>query len=107
MNKIKRLVNYSHPLGEKAKKQIQKEIGEFEEVRIQVELDLGKALLPQVDDLIDPMADYIIPPAFGAAAYVMGMRNWDLQPIIWLKGEEWGGTMRWVLGGIVGAERYD
>jgi len=107
MNEIKRVVNYSHPLGKRAKKQIEKEIGKFEEVIIKVHFDLDKALLPQVDDLIDPMADYIIPPAFGAAAYVMGMRNWDLQPIIWLKGEDWGGMTDWVLGGVVGAKRYD
>jgi tRNA U54 and U55 pseudouridine synthase Pus10 len=101
MSDRKRVVNYALPLGEKAKEQIEKEIGKFEEVIIEMKLDLDKDLLLQVVDLIDRNADYIIPPAFGAAAYLMGMRNRDLQPIIWLKGENWGGTTRWVIGGVV------
>jgi len=106
MSGMKRLVNYSHPLGNKAKKQIKGEIGEFEEIVVHVQFDLEGDLLKQVDDLLDPTADYIIPPAFGAAAYIMGMRNWDLQPVIWLKSDSVGVAPEFVLGGVVGGKRY-
>lgn len=96
---MKKIVNYSHPLGEKAKQQIVEEIGEFEEIIVPCSVDLDGDLWDQVDKLYDRSADFVIPPALGVAAYMMGGLGYPAQ-IIYLKRND-AIPPSWVLGGII------
>jgi hypothetical protein len=104
------LLNFAHPLGEKAKSQIQEREGEFKEIIIPCQLDFnGKTLAGQIDDLeasgdIRLMeADLVVPPAFSEAAYLLAeghlVSGSDKKPkSVWLKKE--GTPPEFVLGGI-------
>ena len=93
------ILNLSHGLGEEAKAQIEQRIGPFEEIRVTCQFDLESPLVPQVEALrYDvPAPDFIIPPALGPAAYLVGQRCEGI-PLIWLRRE--GTPPKWVLGGI-------
>jgi len=85
--KMKYILNYSHPLTDIAKKQIEQRVGQIAEVIVPCQLDLAVPLKPQMDSLIqkgqsllaevkcvseyDSWPDYIVPPALAvASAYI-------------------------------------
>lgn len=104
------LLNFAHPLSEKATKQIEEEIGEFiEEIYVPCQLDFnGKSLNAQIADIEAPvclmLADLVIPPTFAAGAYLLAaghlVGGLDHRPrLVWLKNA--GSTPpEFVLGGI-------
>lgn len=106
------LLNFAHPLSEKATKQIEEEIGEFiKEIRVTCQLDLnGKSLDAQIADIEAStdirlmQADLIIAPAFAAGAYLLAaghlVSGSDHRPrLVWMKNA--GGTPpEFILGGI-------
>lgn len=49
---MKTILNYSHPLGETARRQIREQIGEFVEARVSVQIDFDQPLRPQLERLV-------------------------------------------------------
>lgn len=108
---MKTLLNFAHPLGEKAKAQIKKLEGEFQEVQVRCQLDFeGKSLDAQIADIeaSAPVrlmnADLVIAPAFSAGAYLLAQSHLisgaDNKPkLVWLKNAG-GMPPQFVLGGI-------
>ena len=102
---MKIIVNFSHPLSAEAKAQLQERIGSFEEIQVEVQLDLDRDLTSQVEDILysdivlENQPNFVLPPQFAAAAYLFG-QHFDGVPAIWVKCE--GTPPRWVLGGIEG-----
>ena len=107
---MKTLLNFAHPLSEKANAQIQAIEGDFEEIIVKCQLSFeGKSLEAQVADIEASapirliQADLVVPPAFAGAAYLLAqghlVRGSDRKPkSIWLKKE--GIPPKFVLGGI-------
>lgn len=103
----KLLINFAHPLGEKAKSQIEEIEGEFEELEVKCQLDLAQPLRWQLSGISINAevrlqnADMIIAPALSSAAALL-MRDHlaGEQPpkVVWLKRE--GAPPEFVLGGI-------
>lgn len=104
------LLNFAHPLGEKAKKQIEDEVGEgINEIIIPCQLDFSKGLSAQIND-IETLAekrlmeaDFVIAPAFAAGAYLLAAGRLAPGPnnrprLVWLKKE--GVPPEFILGGI-------
>lgn len=108
---MKTLLNFAHPLSEKAKKQIEDEVGEWiKEIIVPCQLDFnGKSLDAQIADIEASSsvrlmeADLVVPPAFAEAAYLLAeghlVSGSDNKPkSVWLKKE--GSPPQFVLGGI-------
>lgn len=110
---MKTLLNFAHPLSEKATKQIKEEVGEFiKEIIVECQLDLSgdeRSLCGQVADIEAgdhnvrlQDADMFIAPALSSAAailtrdHLISMRPAPL--LVWLKKE--GSPPEFVLGGI-------
>ena len=49
---MKTILNYSHPLGETARRQLREQIGEFTEVQVSVQIDFDQPLRPQLVRLV-------------------------------------------------------
>lgn len=109
---MKKLLNFAHPLGKKAEKQIQEIEGYFEEIVVLCQLDFeGKSLEAQVADIEASasirlmQADMVIPPAFAEAAYLLAEGHLvsgsdDKPKSIWLKKEPGSTPPVFILGGI-------
>lgn len=117
------IFNFSHPLSEKAQQQITEAIGENEVHTIRIQLDLQKAIKPQVFALCEMIytefgnPNYLILPGHAVAAGFI--TQWFSQakddyppvtafiPVIWLKQESLNeghshnmGVPQFILGGI-------
>lgn len=110
---MKKLLNFSHPLGEKAGNQIQEIEGDFEEIVVPCQLNFeGKSLEAQIADIEASapirlmQADLVIPPAFAEAAYLLAeghlVSGLDHKgpKSVWLKKEPGTSPPVFVLGGI-------
>ncbi len=109
------LLNFAHPLSEKATKEIEEEVGELvKEIGVTCQLDLGgdgQSLRGQVADIeAGPHnvklqnADLVIAPALSSAAAIL-MRDhlaagMPAPLLVWLKREDGPGPPQFVLGGI-------
>lgn len=117
------IFNFNRPLGKKAKQQITNSIGENEVHTIRIQLDLQKAIKPQVFALCEMIytefgnPNYLILP--GHAVVAGFITQWfsrsqddypppvDFIPVIWLKQESLNkghsynmGVPQFILGGI-------
>lgn len=102
----KLLLNFAHPLSEKAKAQIKDIEGEFEEIEVACQFDLDQSLCWQIGSISANAeirlqnADMIIAPALSSAAALL-MRDHvagQSPKVVWLKKE--GFPPEFILGGI-------
>ena len=74
----KKVFNFAQPLSRKARKELQDEIGDFEEEVFRYQLDLRKPLGPQVSELVEVAflkhPDFIVPPTSSYASAYMFMK---------------------------------
>lgn len=74
------VLNYSHPLSDAAREQLEEQIGPFREITVPCQIDFDLAIRPQLDRLVNDglsqvaEPDYIIPPALSYAAAYIGAR---------------------------------
>jgi hypothetical protein len=111
------LVNFAAPLTPELQAAIEKYVGaEIIEVNLSAHFDFARPLRPQVHELTQkmmrrltiigaPQLDYLIPPAFPAAAHLVAeflARADSPNPLglIWLRRVEGAQPVQYVLGGI-------
>lgn len=110
---MKILLNFAHPLSEKAKSQIKELEGEFKEIIVPCQLDFNsKSLSAQIADIeagnhdvLLMKADLVIAPALSAGAYLLAqdhlVSSSESKPrLVWLKRDVGPPPQQFILGGI-------
>ena len=92
-----KVYNYSHPLTKDLKTDLEERLGDFQEVRVNVQIDLTRNIVDQVEPLLEGLivdmfkgdALAVIPPSLPSVAYLIGRRVGSLipggLPFIWLR----------------------